>query len=71
MGMTTACAQCRNTTTAMNASTTIALLLTMTDMCEAVGAGAPFESLSACTRGFEDVDMGLQRTMAAAAICAF
>jgi len=41
----------------MNASTTIALLRIMTDMCETVGAVTPVESLSACTGDVEGVDM--------------
>src|ERR1700674_59749 len=67
MGMKTACAQCRNTTTAMSASTTIALLRTMTDMCETVGA-VTMGTASAFAGDSEDVAMGFQRTMASAAI---
>src|ERR1700674_4160372 len=67
MGMKTACAQCRNTTTAMSASTTIALLRTMTDMCETVGA-VTMGTSSAFAGDSEDVAVGFQRTMASAAM---
>src|ERR1700674_505730 len=61
MGIITACAPCRNTTTAMSASTTIALLRTMIDACETVRAGTPVGASSSCTGDSGDVAIGFRK----------
>ena len=52
----------------MSASTTIALLRTMTDMWDTVGAGTAVGTSSAFTGDSGDVAIGFQRTIASAAI---
>src|SRR6266436_9842231 len=68
MGMSTACAHCRNTTTAMTASTKAAWLRTLPEVCEGVGSVVPFGTSSACTGGSGDVAIGFQRTVASGTV---
>src|ERR1700682_5385117 len=66
MGMRTAFAHCRNTTTAMSASTKVAWLRTLPEVCEAVGSVVPVGAASACMGGSGDLAIDFQRTVASA-----